>query len=377
MGKGRFVNVSFERHINIFIFRYSRICYTRNFNSLEYLQLFFCQTKKGKAYLNRNRSGWRPVISDAVCETYDTAGEWYEQINTMQFHYVISSGYWGISWVALLGFAAYFVLLYINADRLPPLVSAAAISFIILLNILQITFAVQLSKNINNPLELSFYVYHFNILLLSARAIQRHMLQQVEIFKNRAAAQDNNIRFKKFYDIINSLSRYTFVIFVALFLVVAIIEIIFVLIGQGLDAPIKAFTDTADWTFSKQTPPPPSDYEGHYLCTVAAGGHKKVVKPLRFGSRRGATIIVNRQLCIANAFEEVIQIKFPSFHRMVRHIYDTYGYPLSKLITNPLRADVVYIIMKPLEWIFLLFLYLVDVRPEQRIRNQYVLQFKR
>ena len=286
--------------------------------------------------------------------TYDTAGDWYEQVNTMQFHYVISSGYWGISWVALLGFAAYFVLLYINADRLPPLVSAAAIS-----------------------LELSFYVYHFNILLLSARAIQRHMLQQVEIFKNRAAAQDNNIRFKKFYDIINSLSRYTFVIFVALFLVVAIIEIIFVLIGQGLDAPIKAFTDTADWTFSKQTPPPPSDYEGHYLCTVAAGGHKKVVKPLRFGSRRGATIIVNRQLCIANAFEEVIQIKFPSFHRMVRHIYDTYGYPLSKLITNPLRADVVYIIMKPLEWIFLLFLYLVDVRPEQRIRNQYVLQFKR
>lgn len=309
--------------------------------------------------------------------TYDTAGDWYEQVNTMQFHYVISSGYWGISWVALLGFAAYFVLLYINADRLPPLVSAAAISFIILLNILQITFAVQLSKNINNPLELSFYVYHFNILLLSARAIQRHMLQQVEIFKNRAAAQDNNIRFKKFYDIINSLSRYTFVIFVALFLVVAIIEIIFVLIGQGLDAPIKAFTDTADWTFSKQTPPPPSDYEGHYLCTVAAGGHKKVVKPLRFGSRRGATIIVNRQLCIANAFEEVIQIKFPSFHRMVRHIYDTYGYPLSKLITNSLRADVVYIIMKPLEWIFLLFLYLVDVRPEQRIRNQYVLQFKR
>ena len=53
-----------------------------------------------------------------------------------------------------------------------------------------------------------------------------------------------------------------------------------------------------------------------------------------------------------NAFEEVIQIKFPSFHRMVRHIYDTYGYPLSKLITNPLRADVVYIIMKPLNGYF-------------------------
>lgn len=160
MGKGRFVNVSFERHINIFIFRYSRICYTRNFNSLEYLQLFFCQTKKEKliSTVTVLVGGLLYLMLFAI--TYDTAGDWYEQVNTMQFHYVISSGYWGISWVALLGFAAYFVLLYINADRLPPLVSAAAISFIILLNILQITFAVQLSKNINNPLELSFYVYH-------------------------------------------------------------------------------------------------------------------------------------------------------------------------------------------------------------------------
>ena len=59
-------------HLNdilIFLFfRYSRIYYTRNFNSLEYLQLFFCQTPKGKAISNRNCSGWRPVISDAVCD---------------------------------------------------------------------------------------------------------------------------------------------------------------------------------------------------------------------------------------------------------------------------------------------------------------------
>ena len=59
---------------------------------------------------------------------------------------------------------------------------------------------------------------------------------------------------------------------------------------------------------------------------------------------------------------------------IVRYIYDTYGYPVSNLITSPLRADLIYIMMKPLEWIFLFVLYLLDLRPEQRIRNQYILQ---
>ena len=78
--------------------------------------------------------------------------------------------------------------------------------------------------------------------------------------------------------------------------------------ASAADAPIKAFTDTADWTFSQQIPPPPMESSGHYLCTVAAGGHKKIVKPLRYGTRRGQTIVVNRQLCIANAFEEWIHV---------------------------------------------------------------------
>ena len=148
-------------------------------------------------------------------------------------------------------------------------------------------------------------------------------------------------------------------------------EMVFILIGQGADGPLKAFTDTADWTFSRQTPPPPIEYEGHYLCTVAAGGHKKVVKPLRYGTRRGQRIVVNRQLCVANAFEDYIQTKFPGFHRLIRGVYDKYGYPISKHITTRTRADIVYFLMKPLEWIFLGFLYTMDVNPEDRIRKQY------
>lgn len=305
--------------------------------------------------------------------SFEEAGDWYEQINTMQYHNIISSEYYVIDWIVLFGFVGYFILLFIDADKLPPLVSVISISLLILLNLFQIAYAIQISKNVNG-LELLLYVYHINILILSARVIHRQMAQQVELFRSRAPEMEQHKGFKKFFEKINSLSKYTIVVFITLFFVIAMIEIIFVIAGQGLDAPMKAFTDTADWTFSKQIPPPPTEYDGHYLCTVAAGGHKKIVKPLRFGTRRGQTIVVNRQLCIANAFEEVIQERFPSFHRRIRYVYDTYGYPMSGIITSPLRADFVYFLMKPFEWCFLLFLYMFDLRPEQRIKRQYILR---
>lgn len=304
--------------------------------------------------------------------SFEEAGDWYVQVNTAQYHYAISSKYCGIyEGIVLLGFIGYFVLVFFPANKLPPLVSAISISMVILLNVLQIVYAIQIAKNVDG-IELLLYVYHFNILLLSARVIYLHMIQQIEIFKERTAEMEGHKGFKRFYDYINNLSKYSFFLFVILFFVIAVIEIIFVIAGQGIDAPIKAFTETADWTFSKQIPPPPLEYKGHYLCTVAAGGHKRVVKPLRFGTRRGETIIVNRQLCIANAFEEMIQERLPVFHKKIRYAYDTYGYPLSKNITSPIKADTVYFVMKPLEWFFLLCLYMLDTRPEQRISNQYI-----
>lgn len=303
--------------------------------------------------------------------SFEEAGDWNDQINNMQYHYSIASKYNGLFWIVVLGFIGYFILLFFKAKKLPPLVSAISISLVMLFNVFQIAYGIQLFKNIDD-IEWLLYVYHFNILVLSARVVYLHMVQQIEIFKDRTAEMNEHRKFKKFYEKVDSLTKYTFFLFIVLFFVIAIIEIIFVISGQGIDAPIKAFTDTADWTFSKQIPPPPIEYDGHYLCTVAAGGHERVVKPLRLGTRRGETIVVNRQLCIANAFEEVIQERLPAFHKKIRYAYDTYGYPLSRVITNPIRADFTYIVMKPLEWIFLFVLYMVDTRPELRIRNQYV-----
>lgn len=89
------------------------------------------------------------------------------------------------------------------------------------------------------------------------------------------------------------------------------------------------------------------------------------------GERRGHKIIVNRQLCVANAFEELINEKTPKLHHFIRHIYDKYGYPVSKHIKTPLAADITYIIMKPLEYFFVVILYLFDKKPENRIASQY------
>lgn len=300
----------------------------------------------------------------------EEAGDWKEAIYPNQYHYSLSPRYWAVALIVIVGFIGYFVLLYESAEKLPPLIAVLSICMLILMNVFQLVYAVQLSKNVDR-IDCLLYVYHANILILSARIIQKHMVEEVEILKNRISEGNGRKGINAFVNKIDSISKYSICIFIALFFVIAIIEIIFVLMGQGIDAPIKIFTDTADWTFSKQIPPPPLEYKGHYLCTVAAGGHRKIVKPIRLGTRRNATIVVNRQLCVANAFEEMLQERVPGLHRRVRLFYDSYGYPVSKVITTPLRADLIYLMMKPMEWIFLIALYMVDSRPEQRIARQY------
>ncbi len=308
--------------------------------------------------------------------SFDTAGDWHEVIYDIQLHYSISTQY-GLSIYipAILGALGMVLLCGCKTEKLPPLVSAFAVAATVLFQVIQIVFAIQISNRISESIELLFYVYHGNLFVLAVTGVRRLMKQQMQYYENikdvGAEQEENTVKQGRLYRIVNTFSKYTVLIFVCLFFIIAVFEILFILFGQGLDAPIKAFTDTADWTFSKQIPPPPLEYDGHYLCTVAAGGHKRVVKPLRYGIRRGQKIVVNRQLCIANAFEDFIKEKLPRFHKAVRNFYDTHGYPLSKHITTPARADVVYILMKPLEWCFLLFLYLFDVRPEERIGRQY------
>ena len=76
--------------------------------------------------------------------------------------------------------------------------------------------------------------------------------------------------------------------------------------------------------------------------------------------------------CVANAFEQLLEERTPRFHRALRSFYDNYGYPISKHIRTPLSADMIYLVMKPLEWLFVAVLYLFDEKPEDRIARQYL-----
>lgn len=159
--------------------------------------------------------------------------------------------------------------------------------------------------------------------------------------------------------------------------VLGILVMLLNLFGQQPDGIILAFTKTSDWILSGESAPPPVYYDTHYLCTVSLRGHAGLVRPIRYGLRRGEKIVVNRQLCVANAFEQLLMEKSPRFHKKVRSFYDTYGYPVSRHITSPWSADIVYLIMKPLEWIFAAVLYFFDEKPENRIGSQYLPELPR
>jgi hypothetical protein len=157
--------------------------------------------------------------------------------------------------------------------------------------------------------------------------------------------------------------------------ILIVITSLLLLFGQKPDSIIRVFTDTYKHSFSQL------DYlcdnvkcGGHYLCSIAANGHRKIVKPIRYGERNGNKIICNRQLLVANAFEELIEEKMPVLHKHIRHYYNKVGnliHRYYRIFNNKFVADFFYILMKPAEIIFLLILYTFDQNPENRIAQQY------
>ncbi len=300
-----------------------------------------------------------------------TSDDYDKAILLGAYHTPLHTKYAWIIWTAvILGYIGLTVLGIFKPEKLPPLISAASIACTALGIIAGILLYIQLMENCYGILFICCLLYLANIILLAIRRIRFHITEHVRLANERETAY--RTKFGAWLGkVMSKISTMTLFSFALIFPIAVILEILSIIFGQGADGFIKAFTMTADWTFSTQTPPPPISYDGHYLCTAAAGGHKKVVKPLRYGKRLGDTIIVNRQLLIANAFEDLIAEKAPKFHRAVRSFYNKHGYPVSQHITTPTRADIVYILMKPLEYIFIFVLYLCDCHPENRIAVQY------
>lgn len=158
----------------------------------------------------------------------------------------------------------------------------------------------------------------------------------------------------------------------------ALLSALLLLFGQQPDSLVRAFTDTHHYGLSAlRQQCLDVQCRGHYLCTIAVMGHPKRVKPLGYGHRGGRAILCNRQLLVANAFEQLLQEKLPRFHARVRRSYDKVGGLLQRHyrhFANPWVCDVVYWSMKPLELAFVVILYLCVREPERHISRQYDFQ---
>lgn len=299
-------------------------------------------------------------LSSAFCDA--TSKDWWEAVYIGEHHSLILTEAMPTFMVLMvLAFAGCIVLKFIDIDKMPPIVAVLCISAIYM-GIAEIVMGLfQVSKN-GTPW---LYILPINLIIIFIRAIKDAVIQKMNSGEEK---NEGDSVFKKVLDDAKTWPLLALVLSVPF---LGIVVILLTLFGQRPDNVIRMWTETADWTFSTKIPPEPLPQDMHYLCTVAAGGHRKVVKPLRTGIRHGHKILVNRQLMIANAFEQLIQERLPRFHKVVRTTYDTVGYPIAKHIHSPYVADVVYFIMKPLEWLFLIVLYLFDVKPENRIAVQY------
>ena len=237
------------------------------------------------------------IMYGMMQSSLDYGGDWYEQIYSFQTHYSLSPRYPAVYFALFLGIVALFVLVYAKAEAMPPLVSAICISLLVIFNIYQLFYMLQLANQFNIQ-HMFLYLYQINLMILSGRIIRDHMNQTVEMFRKDETKIKVNSFVYKLFSKMDTLSKYSVFVFVVFFFVVAILEIVFVLAGQGIDAPIKTFTDTADWTFSQQVPPPPLDYDGHYLCTVAAGGHRNFANIWQNLESAQSTKCADEQTCL-------------------------------------------------------------------------------
>jgi hypothetical protein len=87
-----------------------------------------------------------------------------------------------------------------------------------------------------------------------------------------------------------------------------------------------------------------------YVATAAARGHPWLVKSARVWTPRGSAL-VNDQIRTLKCAELALKALAPRAHRAVRALYDIFGPLLAREIRGPVAADLVYLSLKPVEWL--------------------------
>lgn len=309
--------------------------------------------------------------------------QWSEELRNSELHAPINPDYMLTFAVMCTMFAiGYLVWAFTSSQKRPPLLTVLCFSAMYVGVIESILFTIHIMgmnytyencvKNYCFTSELLYtLLIPLNMLLILVRVLL-HSVKTHETDPDRSSKVESNAFLSACNRILNNAKYWPLLALLFMIPLLGILTMILALFGQAPDAAIKAFSETANYTFSTKIPPQNVFYDEHYLCTVAAGGHRRVVKPIRMGRRHGHDVVVNRQLMVANAFEQILEEKTPTFHKHVRGFYDRYGFPIARLIKSKYVADIIWFIMKPLEWFFLFVIYLVDEYPEDRIARQYL-----
>ena len=291
-----------------------------------------------------------------------TDAYWTEQLIGPQLHQPLCSGHRNVYVIVLviatLGFLG---LLRSRPGKTPPLVTVLEIATLYPAMFFCIVLCIQLKWDVIN------WIFPLNLVVIACSLIREKILEY-----DAWLGEDGRSGEAWHQRLLARSKRWPLLALVLALPVLGIILGISILFGLSPDALIRTWTETADWTLSQMQGPPNLEMGEHYLCTVAASGHESIVKPLRMGERRGHRVVVNRQLEVANAFELVLEEKTPRLHKAVRSFYDKYGFPIAKMIRTKASADAVYFLMKPLEWFFLIVLYLTQAYPEDLIAIQYL-----
>ena len=302
--------------------------------------------------------------------------DWPQVIYNGQVHTPIAT--WTFPTIAAMagiGIVGYIILRMVPLKELPPLVTVLSMSAMYIGCLMCILWTVQTCVPDRGGIYL--FLFPVNCVLIAVKVIRRLLWQWQELHPKEAEGSalerlEGGAVTGCFQTILHDSGNWPWLALIFMLPLLGILIMILTLFGQKPDSIIKAWTQTSQWSLSQKVSPQNLAFDEHYLCTVAAGGHPEVVRPTRLGVRHGHQVIVNRQLCVANAFEQILMERMPRFHRLVRRLYDRYGFPLARHIRTRQAADTVYILMKPLEWLFLAVIYLCDVHPEDRIAMQYI-----
>ena len=215
-----------------------------------------------------------------------TYKDWNESIFYFQIHTPIATEMMlTIAIFILVAILGYLVLRFSKINKLPPLVLVLAMSALYIGIIVDVLWICQVFKI--NALNLILILFPLNVIVIFIKVIKDIVIKWNSEYKDKERVLKNNKLINLCNKILNNALNWPWLALIFMVPLLGILIGILVLFGQAPDSVIKAFTETAEWNLSTKIPAQSLEHDGHYLCTVAAGGHKEIVKPIRFGRRGG------------------------------------------------------------------------------------------